>query len=68
MIRPVAQAYRDYVPEVVRTGVHSFLTNLRSPIILLNDALQGQGKLAGDTFSRILLNTSLSARLVPLPM
>jgi phospholipid-binding lipoprotein MlaA len=59
VIRPVAQAYRDYLPEVVRTAVHSFLTNLRSPVILANDALQGEGKLAGNTFSRILLNTTL---------
>jgi phospholipid-binding lipoprotein MlaA len=59
VIRPVAQAYRDYTPEVVRKAVHNFLTNLRSPVILFNDALQGQGQLAGDTFARILLNTTL---------
>jgi phospholipid-binding lipoprotein MlaA len=59
VIRPVAQAYHDVVPSVVRTGVHSFLTNLRSPVILFNDALQGQGKLAGDTFARLWVNTIL---------
>jgi phospholipid-binding lipoprotein MlaA len=59
IIRPVAQAYHDYVPEVIRTGVHSFLTILRSPVILFNDAIQGQGKLAGDTFARLWVNTIL---------
>jgi phospholipid-binding lipoprotein MlaA len=59
VIRPVAQAYRDYVPEPIRTGIHNFLTNLRSPVIMFNDALQGEGKLAGDTFGRFWLNTFL---------
>lgn len=59
VLRPVAQAYRDYVPMPVRDSVHAFLTNLRSPVILFNDGLQGQGKLAGDTFARFWLNTVL---------
>jgi phospholipid-binding lipoprotein MlaA len=59
VLKPVATAYRDYVPEVIRDGVTSFLNNLRSPLILVNDGLQGQGKLAGDTFARIWINTIL---------
>ena len=59
VIRPVAQAYRDYMPQPIRNGVHNFLTNLRSPVIMFNDALQGQGKLAGDTFARLWVNTIL---------
>jgi phospholipid-binding lipoprotein MlaA len=59
VIRPVAQAYRDYLPDGVRTSIHSFLNNLRAPVIFANDALQGQGKLAGDTFGRFWVNTFL---------
>src|SRR5579872_6160975 len=59
VIRPVAQAYHDVLPQPVRDGVHNFLTNLRSPVIMFNDALQGQGKLAGDTFARLWVNTIL---------
>jgi len=59
VLKPVATAYRDYVPQVIRKGVTSFLDNLRSPLILVNDGLQGQGKLAGDTFARIWINTIL---------
>lgn len=59
VIKPTAQAYRDVLPEVVRDSIHNFFTNLRSPVILFNDAIQGQGKLAGDTFARIWLNTVL---------
>jgi phospholipid-binding lipoprotein MlaA len=59
VIKPTAVAYRDYIPEPVRNSIHNFLTNLRSPVILFNDGLQGQGKLAGDTFARMWLNTIL---------
>jgi phospholipid-binding lipoprotein MlaA len=59
VIKPTAQAYRDVLPEGVRDSIHNFLTNLRSPVILFNDAIQGEGKLAGDTFARLWLNTIL---------
>ncbi|HZS83797.1 MAG TPA: VacJ family lipoprotein [Stellaceae bacterium] len=59
IFKPVATAYRDYVPEVVQNSIRSFLNNLRSPVIMFNDGLQGQGKLAGDTFARMWLNTIL---------
>jgi len=56
-LRPVAKAYRDYVPSPVRTGLTNVLHNLKSPVILLNDVLQGNGPRAGQTFARIWLNT-----------
>jgi phospholipid-binding lipoprotein MlaA len=59
VIKPTAQAYRDVLPEKVRDSIHNFFTNLRSPVILFNDAIQGEGKLAGDTFARLWLNTIL---------
>ncbi len=59
VIKPTAQAYRDVLPEGVRDSIHNFLTNLRSPVIMFNDAIQGEGKLAGDTFARFWLNTIL---------
>ena len=59
VIKPVAQAYRDVLPQPVRDSVHNFFTNLRSPVIMFNDAIQGEGKLAGDTFGRMWLNTFL---------
>ena len=59
VIKPTAQAYRDVLPEGVRDSIHNFVTNLRSPVILFNDAIQGEGKLAGDTFARMWINTFL---------
>lgn len=59
VIKPVATAYRDYVPDQVRDGVENFLDNLRSPVILLNDVLQLQPQRAGETFGRFVANTIL---------
>jgi phospholipid-binding lipoprotein MlaA len=56
-LRPVAKAYRDTVPAPVRVGLTNVLHNIKSPIILMNDVLQGNGPHAGDTFVRIWLNT-----------
>jgi phospholipid-binding lipoprotein MlaA len=59
VIKPTAVAYRDVLPQGVRDSIHNFFTNLRSPVIMFNDAIQGEGKLAGDTFGRMWLNTIL---------
>ena len=57
--RPIAKGYRAVVPEFARDGVHNFLTNLNSPVILANDVLQGDGPKAGDTLGRIVVNTTV---------
>jgi phospholipid-binding lipoprotein MlaA len=57
--RPVAVGYRNYIPGPVRRGVRNALNNLRSPVILLNDMLQGQSRRAGDTLGRFVLNSTL---------
>ena len=57
--RPVAKGYISVVPAPARDGVHNFLTNLNSPIVLANDLLQGDGGKAGDTFSRTVINSTV---------
>jgi phospholipid-binding lipoprotein MlaA len=57
--RPLAKGYRDVVPEFARDGVHNFLTNLNSPVILANDVLQGDGEKATNTFGRIVVNSTV---------
>ena len=59
ILRPVARGYRDVVPEFAREGVHNFLTNLNSPVILANDVLQGETNKAGNTLGRIVINTTV---------
>ncbi|MCE2491148.1 MAG: VacJ family lipoprotein [Alphaproteobacteria bacterium] len=57
LFEPVAQAYRGVVPDFGREMVKNFLNNLRSPVILANDVLQGEKDRAGDTGSRLMANT-----------
>lgn len=59
VLRPAAIAYKDVVPEPVRTGVHNVLGNVATPVTLANDMLEGKPRLAGDTFMRFLINTTL---------
>jgi phospholipid-binding lipoprotein MlaA len=56
---PVAKTYRTVLPEVVRDSLRDFLHNLRAPLIFANDALQGDFVLAGQTFARFTLNSTL---------
>lgn len=58
VVRPAAEAYRGIVPEFGRERVGDFLHNLRSPIILANDLLQGDVGRAGNTVGRFALNTT----------
>lgn len=58
LIKPAALIYRGVVPEEGRTGVRHVLDNLRSPIVVANDALQGNADQAGDDFLRFLINST----------
>ncbi len=40
-LSPIAVAYRDNVPEVVREGMGNVLDNLQMPVTILNSGLQG---------------------------
>ncbi|RAI58440.1 MlaA family lipoprotein [Roseicella frigidaeris] len=57
--RPVAVEYRRAVPRPVRSGIRNLLNNIRSPVILFNDMLQGEPRRAGDTLGRFLINTTV---------
>jgi phospholipid-binding lipoprotein MlaA len=58
ILKPVAIAYRDGVPDPVRNGIRNFLNNLRSPVLLLNDLLQGEFGLANATLGRFVINST----------
>ena len=59
ILRPVNTIYRTLVPTPVRKGVANVVYNLASPVIFANDVLQGEGKRAGQTASRFLINTTV---------
>lgn len=54
---PVARNYREITPEPVRTGLHNFLKNLKSPVQVANQLLQGDITGAADSLTRTLANT-----------
>ncbi|WP_158744177.1 VacJ family lipoprotein [Acidisphaera sp. L21] len=58
-LRPVASGYRSAVPESVRNHVHNTLSNLGNPAQFTNDVLQGHPRKAGNTFMRLLINTTV---------
>jgi phospholipid-binding lipoprotein MlaA len=57
--RPIAGMYRTGVPEPLRDAIRNFLRNLRSPLILIHDLLQGELDRAGVTLQRFALNSTL---------
>jgi phospholipid-binding lipoprotein MlaA len=56
---PVVKGYRAVVPPPVRNGVHNVLTNLKSPITIGNQLLQGDLTGAADATTRMVVNTLL---------
>jgi phospholipid-binding lipoprotein MlaA len=59
VLRPAAIAYRDVLPEPVRTGIHNALNNLGTPVKLANDMLEGEPRLAGNSYMRFVINTTV---------
>ncbi len=57
--KPVARTYVRFVPSPVRTGVSNFFQNLRTPTVLINDALQGKLKAAATDLGRFVLNSTV---------
>jgi phospholipid-binding lipoprotein MlaA len=58
VLKPVATAYRDVVPEPLRDALRNLLRNLRAPLILTHDLLQGEPGRAAVTFQRFLVNSA----------
>jgi phospholipid-binding lipoprotein MlaA len=58
-IEPTAKAYRDYVPDPVRTGIHDALQNLGTPVVFANEVLQGDVEGAGTSFARFMINSTV---------
>ena len=59
VLRPVAVAWRDYVPVPARTGVSNFLGNLNEPAAMVNSFLRGDPYRGMIHFNRFFLNTVL---------
>jgi phospholipid-binding lipoprotein MlaA len=58
-LKPVATAYRDYMPKPVQEGIGNFFENLGYPTTIANQFLQGKFKEGAQDTGRFLLNTTL---------
>ncbi len=59
VFEPVARGYRYVAPKPVRKGVSNFLKNLKSPVNIANQLLQGDLEGAGNDFVRFAVNTTV---------
>ena len=59
IVRPVAVARRDYVPQPARNGLSNFTGNLEEPAVMVNYFLQGDPYQGMVHFTRFFLNTIL---------
>ena len=58
VLEPVAKGYKS-LPSPIQSGVSNFLSNLRTPLVVFNQLLQGQGKNAFESSSRFVVNSTL---------
>lgn len=59
VLKPVATAYRDVTPSLIRRGVGNFFANLEDIWSFVNNSLQFKGQAAGDSLARFGINTFL---------
>ena len=58
ILEPVSKGYKK-LPSPLQSGISNFLSNLRMPLIFVNQLLQGQGKNASESAGRFLVNSTI---------
>lgn len=58
VFRPIAKGYKAVTPEPVRSCVSNMMDNLTEPRNMVNNALQGKGKGAFESFMRFIVNST----------
>jgi phospholipid-binding lipoprotein MlaA len=59
VLEPVAKGWDFVVPDLVQTGIGNFFTNLRMPVVMINDLLQGEPDPAVYDYCRLFVNTTV---------
>jgi len=59
VVEPIARGYRYVAPKPIRQGVRNFLRNLKSPIVMGNELLQGDMEGLANASGRLFINTLL---------
>ncbi len=58
VLEPIAKGYKK-LPSPLQSGISNFLSNLRTPLVVVNQLLQGQGKNSVESTGRFLVNSTL---------
>jgi phospholipid-binding lipoprotein MlaA len=59
VLRPVAQTYKDYMPDIAQTGISNFFDNIGDLTNMVNNLLQFKIENAVSDFGRILWNSTV---------
>ena len=57
ILEPVAKGYKK-LPSPIQSGIGNFINNLKMPLVIVNQLLQGQGSNAVESTGRFVLNTT----------
>jgi len=58
VLEPIAKGYKK-IPSPIQSGINNFLGNLRTPLVVVNQFLQGQGENALQSSGRFLVNSTV---------
>ena len=58
VLEPIAKGYKK-LPSPLQSGINNFLSNLRAPLVVVNQLLQGQGENAVQSSGRFILNSTV---------
>ena len=58
ILEPIAKRYKK-LPSPIQSGVNNFLSNLRAPLVVVNQLLQAQGQNAVQSSGRFLVNSTV---------
>jgi len=58
VLEPIAKGYKK-LPSPIQSGISNFLSNLRAPLVVVNQILQGQGGNAVQSTGRFLVNSTV---------
>ncbi len=58
VLEPIAKGYKK-LPSPIQSGINNFLSNLRAPLVVVNQLLQGQGENAFQSSGRFIVNSTV---------
>ena len=58
-LKPLSKGYKKITPGFVRRGISNFFANLRTPLNIVNNLLQGKGRDALSETARLAMNSTV---------